>query len=130
MTELLRHLEANYDTVIFEVPPVPPVADGLLIGSFVEGVIAVARVGETTRDRLRRSKDAVLKVNTNLLGVVPNQVIQREDSAHAYRTRSEGADSLKPYTTLARLPEVDAQGHDLGAQTAGDGDRRPIDSTP
>ena len=132
MTELLRRLEADYDTVIIDVPPVLPVADGLVIGSFVEGVILVARVGDTTRDRLRRSKDAVLKVNTNLLGVVPNQVIQREDSAYAYayRSRSKGADSLKLYTKQARLPEVDAHGHDLGAQTAGDGDHRPIDSTP
>ena len=67
--------------------------------------------------------------STSLLGAVPNQVIQREDSAYAYRTRSKGADSLKLYTKQARLPEVDAQGHDLGARGR-DGTRRRSDSTP
>ena len=66
--------------------------------------------------------------NTNLLGDVPNQFIQREDSAYAYRTRSKGPDSLI-HTRQARLPEVDAQGLALGAPGR-DGTRRRIDSTP
>ena len=119
MVQLLYELEATYDTVIVDVPPVLPVADGLVIGALVQGVILVARVGDTTRDRLRRSKEAVLKANQNLLGVVPNHVVQREDSAYAYayRAKSKGADSLKLYTKQARLPEVDSSG-------------RPVDGTP
>ena len=75
----------------------------------------VAKVGDTTRDRLSRSKDAVLNVNGNLVGVVPNALIQREDSAYAYayRYRNKGGDSLELYTKQARLPEIDEQGRPL-----------------
>lgn len=131
MGKLLDQLEAEYETVIIDVPPVLPVADGLVVGSLVRGVILVARVGDTTRDRLRRSKDAVLRVNQNLLGVVPNHVIQREDSAYAYayRARSKGTDSLKLYTGQARLPEVDSYGHSVSPATASPADAPPADST-
>ena len=68
--------------------------------------------------------------STSLLGAVPNQVIQREDSAFAYRTRSKGPDSLRLCTRQARrLLEVDAQRLALGAPGR-DGTRRRSDSTP
>lgn len=110
MLDLLRDLELRYDVVILDAPPVLPVADALVLAVHVGAVVLVTRVGETTRDRLRRAKDAILKVRGNLVGVVSNAVVQREDSAYAYayryRTRG-GEDSLKLYTKKARRPELD-----------------------
>ena len=121
MTDLLDEADAKYDVVIVDAPPVLPVADALVLAVFVKAVVLVAKVGDTTRDRLRRSKDAVLKVNGNLVGVVPNAVIQREDSAYAYAYRYKrrgGDDSLELYTKQARLPEVDEQGRPLPRSNA------------
>ena len=67
--------------------------------------------------------------NTNPLGAVTNQVIQRKRSAYDYRRRSKGPDSLKLITKQVRLPEVDARGLALGAPGR-EGTRRGIDSTP
>lgn len=115
MSDLLYEADKLYDIVVVDAPPVLPVADALVLAVFVEAVVLVAKVGDTTRDRLRRSKDAVLKVNGNLVGVVPNAVIQREDSAYAYayRYKNKGCDSLELYTKQARLPEIDEQGRPL-----------------
>jgi len=110
MTYLLDELQHRYDVVIIDAPPVLPVADALVVAVHVEAVVLVAKVGDTTVDRLRRAKDAILKVQGNLVGVVPNAVVQREDSAYAYayRYRSrKDQDSLKLYTKQARTPEFD-----------------------
>ena len=116
MSDLLSQLESRYDMIIADAPPVLPVSDGLVLAVLVRGVVLVAKVGDTTRDRLRRSKDAVIKVGGNLVGVVPNAVVQREDSAYAYayRYRSrDDVDTLELYTSQARLPEVDETGAPL-----------------
>ena len=113
MAGLLQELRANYDVILVDAPPVLPVVDGLVVAVLVDAVVLVANVGETTRDRLKRSRDAVLRVSGNLVGVVPNNVVQREDSAYAYAYRyksRKGVDSLRLYTKQARLPEIDEAG--------------------
>ncbi len=91
MLKTIRELESNYDIVIIDTPPVLPVTDALLIGVHVDAVVVVARLGQTTRDRIRRTTAALAKVNARVAGVVPNGAIEREDSAYyyAYRYRSK-----------------------------------------
>jgi hypothetical protein len=87
-----------------------PVADALVLAGEMDAVVLVTKVGETTRERLKQAADAVLQVRGNLVGIVPNAVVQREDSAYAYayRHRSrKGTDSLTLYTKQARTPEID-----------------------
>lgn len=116
MQSIMDDLRRHYDVVIIDAPPVLPVADALVLAVYVDGVVLVAKVGDTTRDRLRRAKDALLRVNANLVGVVPNAVVQREDSAYAYayryRSRGEG-DALTLYTKSARKPEFEVDPSEL-----------------
>jgi receptor protein-tyrosine kinase len=84
MRETLRQLKSAYDLVIVDTAPILPVADTLHLSLMVGGVIIVARIGETKRERLRRTKEALERVHANIIGVVPNGVIQREDSAYFY----------------------------------------------
>ncbi|HEX3907421.1 MAG TPA: polysaccharide biosynthesis tyrosine autokinase [Mycobacteriales bacterium] len=110
MTAMVAELVATHDVVIIDAPPVLPVADALVLVSEVDAVVLVAKVGETTRDRLKQATEAVLQVHGNLVGIVPNSVVQREDSAYAYAYRSrtrKGVDSLTLYTKQARTPEID-----------------------
>ena len=120
MEMLLEQLDATYDIVIVDAPPVLPVADALVLAVMVEAVVLVAKVGNTTRDRLTRAKDAVLKVQGNLVGVVPNAVVQREDSAYAYayryRSKRGDTDTLELYTKHARKPELDESKSRLRSQ--------------
>ncbi len=62
-------------------------------------VVVVARLGQTTRDRIRRTTTALSHVNANIAGVVPNGAIEREDSAYyyAYRYRSIRQRAEIPY---------------------------------
>ena len=91
MLKTIRELENSYDIVIIDTPPVLPVTDALLISVHVDAVVVVARLGQTTRDRIRRTTAALAQVNARVAGVVPNGAIEREDSAYyyAYRYRSK-----------------------------------------
>jgi len=91
MLKTIRQLENSYDIVFIDSPPVLPVADALLIGVHVDAVVVVARLGQTTRDRVRRTTTALAQVKANVAGVVPNGAIERADSAYsyAYRDRSK-----------------------------------------
>ncbi len=122
MLETIRQLESDYDVVIIDTPPVLPVADALLLSVNVSGVVIVARLGETTRDRLRRTKEALNNVHATIVGVVPNGAIQREDSAYyyAYRYRSRGRAATVPYASYE--PVVEPHPNDLQPAYRANGD--------
>ena len=107
MLRTLRQLEADYDAVIIDTPPVLPVADALVISVHVDAVVIVARLGQTTHDRLRRTKQELAHVGAHVVGVVPNGAIEREDSAYyyAYRYRSRDQPRDVPYGAYA--PEIE-----------------------
>jgi capsular exopolysaccharide synthesis family protein len=113
MLRTLQELEHQYDVVIIDSPPVLPVADALVLAVNVQAVVLVTRVGETTREKLRRTKDSLTNVHANLVGVVPNGAVQGEDSAYAYayRYRSRRKPLKGPYSP--REPEVDPRPDNL-----------------
>jgi receptor protein-tyrosine kinase len=121
MLKTIRQLEIDYEMVIIDTPPVLPVADALNLSVKVDGVVIVTRLGETTRDRLKRTKEALLNVHAEVIGVVPNGAAQREDSAYsyAYRYRSKKKAPDLPYAP--RRVEVDAHPDNLRPAGRDDG---------
>jgi capsular exopolysaccharide synthesis family protein len=113
MLKVIRQLELDYSTVIIDTPPVLPVADALHLGVCVDAVVIVTRLGETTRDRLRRSKEALVNVHANIVGVVPNGAIQREDSAYSYAYRYRSRKKAPDIAYAPRDPEVEPRPDDL-----------------
>jgi capsular exopolysaccharide synthesis family protein len=87
MRDIMEPFIASHDVVILDTPPVLPVSDALVMAGRVEGVILVARLGEITRSRLLTARDSIRKVKGNLVGIVPNAVVLREDSAYSYAYR-------------------------------------------
>ena len=89
-----------------------PVTDALLIGVHVSAVVVVARLGQTTRDRIRRTTAALTHVNAHMAGVIPNGAIEREDSAYyyAYRYRSKRQPPDIPYRATDPVVVPDQNG--------------------
>jgi len=69
---LLEEAKGYYDTVIFDSPPVLPVADALILAGRVDGAFMVVRAGRTTRHLLRHSLRQLRSVQAKLLGAVLN----------------------------------------------------------
>jgi capsular exopolysaccharide synthesis family protein len=82
--KLLAALEARYDRILFDSPPVNAVTDATILAQMVEGTILVVQASKTSKEAARRASRHLANVNAKLLGVVLNHVDLRE-SSYYYR---------------------------------------------
>ena len=74
MARLLDALAAQADIVLIDSPPVLPVADTLVIGRMAAGAVLVVEARRTPIPDVQRTKDALIRNQTRLLGVIVNKV--------------------------------------------------------
>ena len=86
--EFIAEVRANFDIVLMDCPPVLPVPDAMTMGSRVDGVVMIYKVGKTSRDMLKMAKSRLEHANTRILGIVLNQIRAEEQvGASAYHFR-------------------------------------------
>ncbi len=82
---MLESLEARFDHILLDSPPVLGFADAIILSNSVNGVILTVLGGKTPRETLQRAKEALQQTNTKILGVVINRVdIRRSDYGYYY----------------------------------------------
>lgn len=92
MKKLLEQLEAQYDYVFIDSPPLGVVADALVIAPQSAGVVLVARQKQTTYDELDECVAAIKQIGAAMLGVVVTDVhaegsnYMRYDNKRYYRS--------------------------------------------
>jgi len=79
---LLSKWRARFDLVLLDTPPALPITDARVIGILADGVVLVARAGQTTRDALLAAHERFAEDRIRLLGCILNDW----DSSHASRT--------------------------------------------
>jgi polysaccharide biosynthesis transport protein len=72
MKNFLIRWRNEFDHVIIDTPPCLSFTDAVLLSREVDGVLLVARWGQTSKAALRRASDLLLQVNASMLGVVLN----------------------------------------------------------
>ena len=72
--DLIAACEENYDLVMVDCPPILPVADAVLIGPKVDGVVLVYQVGKIGRTPLLRAKTLLENAQAHIVGVVLSNV--------------------------------------------------------
>lgn len=72
LREFIEEAKEEYDLIIFDSPPILSTADAAILGSKVDGVLLVYRVGTVSRGLLKRSTSQLEQVKCNILGVVLN----------------------------------------------------------
>ena len=95
MGRILEDLRGAFEYVIVDSAPLLASADTLILASQVDGVLLVARAGETSRDLVGSALRKVRRVRGEVLGLVLNQV----KKAHY--------DSYNYYYGYNRQPEAD-----------------------
>jgi Mrp family chromosome partitioning ATPase/uncharacterized protein involved in exopolysaccharide biosynthesis len=70
--KLISEIAEHYDFVILDAPPVMPVADPIILGSKVDGVFIVYKVGVISRYALKRAKLLLENVGAKVLGTILN----------------------------------------------------------
>jgi capsular exopolysaccharide synthesis family protein len=74
MRKFLQFVAMNFDYVILDTPPISPVADALLLGNAVDGVVLTVRGGHTPREYVARVRDKLLRSDAKILGVLINNL--------------------------------------------------------
>ena len=72
--ETIREMREEYDVVLFDTPPILPIADAVMMSSKVDGVILVYQVGRIGRSALKRAKFLVDHAHGKVLGTVLTNV--------------------------------------------------------
>ncbi len=103
MRAVLDDLSALADIVIVDSPPVLGVSDSVILAAAGGAALLVAQAGVTRPRSLLRARDALLKTDVVLLGVVVNAAASRVTAAfygdYVYGedpSGAGGADALKP----------------------------------
>lgn len=85
MGEVLAQLGERYDLVVIDTAPTGIVSDAFPLLHKVDGVIVVARIGETTRDAAERLREQLDRLEAPVLGVVANAVkLNRRRKKYGY----------------------------------------------
>ena len=77
MERLIQQLKADYDYILFDLPPVTAVSDALAVSKFLDGMIMVVRGGVSDQKMLAESMRQLEMVNVRVLGFV-----YRDTDAH------------------------------------------------
>jgi capsular exopolysaccharide synthesis family protein len=97
MTDLLRELREQFDTVIVDCPALLPVTDAAVVAAMADGALVLARSRRTTSAQVTAAVKALHSVDARLLGCVLNMVPARGQDAYYYEypgRRSSGAQLL------------------------------------
>lgn len=73
MTEFLDLVRDRFEFVLIDTPPTLPVADAVIIGTMVDGVIVCARAGVVTREDARFCRDKLAYADLRVIGSVLNR---------------------------------------------------------
>lgn len=72
--DLLEQLNARYDKIILDSPPVGAVADAAVLATLVDGTVLVLKAGVTNREVARRTVRTLNDVKARMFGAVLNDV--------------------------------------------------------
>jgi succinoglycan biosynthesis transport protein ExoP len=71
---IVAQLEARFDRVLFDSPPIGAVTDGAILARLTSGTILVAKGGVTSKEALGRARRSLTDPAINLLGCVLNDL--------------------------------------------------------
>lgn len=78
MAAIIAALRNRADYVIIDTPPVLPVTDTCVLASKVDGIIMVIGAGVVHPTDAQRAREALVRVNGSILGVMVNRVKKDE----------------------------------------------------
>lgn len=84
MTQMIRSLEANFDVVIFDAPPLLPVTDAAILAKSTTGVLLMVAAGKVHKGQLKGAVQAVQNVGARLAGVVLTMLPTKGPDSYGY----------------------------------------------
>jgi polysaccharide biosynthesis transport protein len=89
MRTLLAQLEADFDYVIIDTPPLLPVTDAALLSTICDGVLVVVGAGIVRRDQLDTALQSLTRIGATVLGIVLNRLPAKGRDSYYYYSSEE-----------------------------------------
>ncbi|WP_457973905.1 polysaccharide biosynthesis tyrosine autokinase [Arthrobacter sp. D1-17] len=105
MKELITKLEATFDAVVIDAPPLLPVTDAAVLAQQVGGVVVVVGTQKVRTTDLEKSLAALRMVHADVLGVVLNRLPSKGPDAYAYRYYSYENGPAASEAAVSPLPD-------------------------
>lgn len=90
MNALIRHLESEYEYVLFDAPPLLPVTDAAVLSKSAGGAIVAVAAGKTHRTQLSAAVTALDNVGARLYGFVLTMLPVQGPHAYGYQSYGYG----------------------------------------
>lgn len=84
MKKLIEDLKKEYDYIIIDGVPILLFADATYLSRYADGTIIVVRYGKTNYKELEDTKDILLSLNSEIIGIVLNAVPKKRGSYYYY----------------------------------------------
>jgi len=86
LAEAVAELRKKFKFIVIDSPPVMAATDAVILSVQTDGVLLVVRSGETPKEAFTRTRDLLVSVKANILGVVLNAVdSSAPDYYYSYR---------------------------------------------
>ncbi len=84
MIDILDEAAKDYDMVFVDAPPLLGFAEALQVATAVDGVVVMARAGETSRSAVATVLGTLNRLSANVLGLVLNEVDKHSTNGYYY----------------------------------------------
>jgi capsular exopolysaccharide synthesis family protein len=84
LPELIEIFRKQFDTVIIDTPPILQISDGRLIARFSDGLILIARAGQTARESVMLAHKRIAEDGSCVLGTILNSWDPGKINRYAY----------------------------------------------
>ncbi len=90
MASLIEAFSKNYDSIIFDTPPLAGIADAPILGKMTDGILLVVRPRVVNSVGAKAAKEFLSQSGQNVLGLVANGVIiKNEPDSYFYYTKEQ-----------------------------------------
>ena len=72
--KFFKELKNNFNTIIFDTPPVLPVSDSLVLTPVVDATVLIIKVGKTKKELVRRAVDLLKEAGVNTISILANNL--------------------------------------------------------
>jgi len=84
MRDLVEQWREEYDHIVIDTPPVLALTDAAILAPMSDGILLVARVGQTRLQTLCRTRDLLARVNARMIGVILNDLDSNSSAYFAH----------------------------------------------
>lgn len=109
---LLTEMRSQFDYVIVDSSPLLAVTDAALLAAASDGVLLMARFGQTKRDQLAHAVGSLSDVSASILGAVFTMTPAKGGSSYSYNYsyygKDRGQESLRKQTSANRSAPIAA----------------------